>query len=323
MHSHSIHSWQHEHVFLGARHGRNERRTWIVVSITLATMVIEIVGGGIYHSMALVADGWHMASHAAALAIAAFGYRFARRHAHNSRFSFGTGKFGELAGFASAVSLALVSLYIATESIARFFNPAPISFDEAIAIAALGLSVNLLCAWLLRDDHSRHHHDDHDRHHHDDYDDHHHGHDHNLKAAYVHVLSDALTSVLAIVALLLARTQGWVWMDAAVGVLGAGVIAIWAWGLIRASGAVLLDVVPDAHMLEAARDRLEVEGDKVSDLHLWRLGPGHSALIAAIVSDRPQEPEVYKKRLSELGGLSHITIEIHACQNHKPLSAAA
>ena len=341
MHSQSLSSWQHDHVFLGERHGRNENRTWIVVLITLAMMAVEIVGGSIFQSMALVADGWHMATHAAALAIAAFGYRFARQHLHDSRFSFGTGKFGELAAFTSAISLALVAIFIAVESVDRLLNPVAIRFNEAIAIAVVGLAVNLLCAWLLRDDHHHHGHSDrhrHGGHGHEDRHEHRHGdhahhdhihrhghaaHDHNLRAAYIHVLSDALTSILAIVALVTARAKGWVWMDAAVGIVGAGVIAVWAASLIRASGAVLLDMVPDPSLLRQARARLEIDGDRVSDLHLWRLGPGHSALIAVIVSDTPEAPEFYKRRLAGLSGLSHVTIEVQACPHHGPARAVA
>lgn len=205
MHSHSIDPWQHNHAFLGTKHDRNERRTWFVVAITSVMMIAEITGGGIFGSMALVADGWHMSTHAAALAIAALAYRFSRKHVHDPRFSFGTGKLGELAGFASAVILALIALFIGYESAVRILNPVAISFNEAIFIAVLGLAVNLLCAWLLREDHDHHRHE----HHHD----HHHQHqDQNLRSAYVHVLADALTSVLAIIALLAAgfsAGHGW------------------------------------------------------------------------------------------------------------------
>ena len=323
MHAHSIDQWQHDHAFLGAAHDRNERKTWFVVAITAAMMVAEIVGGSLYGSMALFADGWHMSTHAAALAIAAFAYRFARRHVHDPRFSFGTGKLGELAGFASAAFLALIALFIGYESIARLYAPVPIHFGEAIAIAVVGLCVNLVSAWLLRDDHHHGHH----HHHHDDthesHDDHHHGHDNNLRAAYVHVLADALTSILAILALVAALLYGWVWMDAAVGIIGACVIAAWAVSLLRSSAAVLLDMVPDGTLEARIRTRLEVDGDKVSDLHLWRVGPGHVAVIAAIVSDNPQDPSVYKGRLSGLAGLSHVTVEVHPCKEHPPRLVAA
>jgi cation diffusion facilitator family transporter len=319
MHTHSIEPWRHHHAFLGARHDRNERRTWLVVLITSAMMVAEIVGGALYGSMALIADGWHMSTHAAALAISAFAYRFARRHVHDPRFSFGTGKLGELAGFASAVILALVALFIAYESVLRLLAPVPIRFTEAIAIAVLGLGVNLLSAWLLREAPHHHEHGDGRRHEHDR----HHAHDHNLRSAYLHVLADALTSILAIVALLSARLYGWLWMDAAVGIIGACVIALWSSSLIRASGAVLLDMVPDRGLHSAIRERLEVDGDRVSDLHLWRVGPGHTAVIAAVVATEPQPPAAYKARLGGLHGLSHVTVEVHGCPGARPVLAAA
>jgi cation diffusion facilitator family transporter len=308
MHSHAIEQWQHQHAFLGAGHDRHERRTWLVVLLTAAMMVAEIVGGTIFGSMALVADGWHMSTHAGALAIAAFAYWFARRHVHDPHFSFGTGKVGELAGFASAVILALVALFIAYESVMRLIAPVAISFDEAIGIAVLGLGVNVASAWLLRDGH---HHHDHDHGHHD----------HNLRSAYMHVLADAMTSVLAIAALLAARFGGWMWMDPMVGVIGACVIAVWSWSLIRSSGAVLLDIVPDPKLSLRIRERLEAHGDVVSDLHLWRVGPGHSALIATVVSDQPQSAAAYKARLQGLHGLSHVTVEIHRCPGHGTAAA--
>lgn len=307
MHSHSIAPWQHEHFFLSEQHERRERRTWAVVALTLVMMVAEIVGGTIYGSIAVVADGWHMSTHAAALAIAALAYRFARKHARDPHFSFGTGKLGELAAFASAVLLALISLLIAYESLIRLYSPVAIRFDEAILLAVVGLGVNLLSAWLLFErDHPHEHHDA----------GHHHHEDTNIRAAYSHVLADALTSVLAIVALLGGRFMGWVWLDPLIGVVGAVVIARWSWGLIRDAGAVLLDTVPDETLANTIREKLEVEGDRVADLHLWRVGPGHSALIAAIVADRPQSPKVYKERLASLRGLSHITIEVHPCPEH-------
>jgi cation diffusion facilitator family transporter len=317
MHSHSIDTWRHQHAFLGDAHDRHERRTWFVVLLTAAMMIAEIIGGTVFGSMALVADGWHMSTHAAALAIGAFAYRYARTHVHDPRFSFGTGKMGELAGFASAVVLALVALFIGYESIARILAPVPISFNQAIAIAVVGLGVNLFSAWLLREDH--HDHQDHDR----DYQDDRGHHDHNLRAAYVHVLTDAMTSVLAIVALLAARFYGWIWMDPVVGIIGAGVIAIWSLGLIRSAGAVLLDMVPNPKLSSLIRERLEVQGDKVSDLHLWRVGPGHTALIATVIADRPQPVAAYKARLEGLQGLSHVTVEIHPCPDHGTLPVAA
>lgn len=282
MHAHSIDRWTHEHVFLGERHERNERRTWIVVALTLVMMVVEIAGGTAFGSLALVADGWHMSTHAAALAIAGFAYFFARRHARDPRFAFGTGKLGDLSGFASAVVLAMIALLIGYESVARLLAPVPIAYDEAIGIALVGLVVNLVSAWLLRDEHDHHHghghkHVDHDHHpgpvhsHGDDHAHEAHGHDHrdnNLRSAYAHVLADAATSVLAIMGLLAAKLFGWTFMDPFVGLVGMAVILSWTYGLVRDSGAVLLDTVPDRGLADAVRRRLEVQGDRVTDLHL-------------------------------------------------------
>jgi cation diffusion facilitator family transporter len=311
MHSHALDRWQHRHFYLGEKHEQHERRTWIVVALTAVTMVAEIVGGHIYGSMALVADGWHMSTHAGALAIAALAYRFARKHAHDPRFSFGTGKLGELAGFASAVILAVVALIIAYESFERLFAPVSIRFEQAIVIAVIGLAVNLGTAWILYDS------DHHKQHTHAAGDDHVHTdtRDHNISAAYFHVLGDALTSVLAIAALLAGWLLGWTFMDPLMGIVGALVIAHWSLGLIRAAGAVLVDVVPDGNLAALVRKRLEVDGDRVADMHLWRVGPGHAALIATVVSDRPQEPDAYKGRLAGVAGLSHVTIEVHRCCN--------
>lgn len=310
MHAHSIDQWQHQHAFLGARHDRHARRTWFVVALTAAMMVAEIIGGTIFGSMALVADGWHMSTHAAALSIAGFAYWFARRHVHDPRFSFGTGKLGELAGFASAVILGMIALFIAYESVQRILTPVPILFNEAIAIAVIGLAVNLLSAFLLRDDdHHEHHGHDH-AHHHD------HHHDTNLRAAYIHVLADALTSILAIVGLLTARTYGWLWIDPVVGIIGAIVIASWSISLIRTAGATLLDMAPAPSLSSHVKERLEVDHDRVSDLHIWRVGPGHFALLASVVTVAPQDPSVYKAKLQDVDGLSHVTVEVHTCPGH-------
>jgi cation diffusion facilitator family transporter len=318
MHTHSIEPWQHAHVFLGQRHDRHERRTWFVVALTAAMMVAEIIGGTIFGSMAVVADGWHMSTHAGALTIAALAYRFARRHARDARFSFGTGKVGELAAFCSAVILAMIAAAIGYEAIARLFAPVPIHFAEATWLAVAGLGVNLASAWLLFDkdhhhahDHEHAHDDDHAHHHH------HHGHDSNIRAAYVHVLADAMTSVLAIIGLLAGRFYGWVFMDPLMALIGVCVILSWSVSLWRTTGTVLLDIVPDRHLAGVIRKRLEIDGDRVSDLHLWRLGPGHVGLIAAVVADHPQAPAVYKHRLDGIAGLSHVTVEVHACEDHK------
>ena len=313
----------HEHVYLGANHGRNETRTWAVIALTTAMMVAEIAAGTIYGSMALVADGWHMSTHAGALAIAALAYRHARRHARDPRFAFGTGKLGDLAAFASAIILAIVAMLILWESLVRLRNPVEISFDQALLVAVIGLAVNLACAWLLHDGHDGHHHHHGHAHHDHDHDhghdhDHDHDHDHshgardnNLRAAYLHVMADALTSVLAIVALLAGRSYGWAWLDPAIGVLGAAVILRWSWGLARDAGAVLIDYDDDApRVAETLRAAIETDEDTVVDLHLWHLGPGHRGAIVAIRSSAPKPLEAYRARLEGVVALSHLTVEV-------------
>jgi cation diffusion facilitator family transporter len=315
MHSHSLDQWTHDHVFLGEQHAHNERRTWFVVALTAVMMVGEIAAGTLFGSMALLADGWHMATHAAALGIAGLAYLFARRQARNSSFSFGTGKFGDLAAFSSAIILGLIAVQIAYESVVRLVHPVPIAYGEAIAVALLGLGVNLVSAWLLRDSHEHDHHG-HGRSHADhDHHDQSHGHhrDNNLRAAYVHVLADAATSILAIAALATAMVSQWVWADPVVGIVGSLVIASWAYGLIRASGAVLLDVSADKKLEAVIRERLQTEGDVVTDLHLWQVGPGHRAAVISVVSDHPLPPATYKRRLGGLRGLSHVTVEVETC----------
>jgi cation diffusion facilitator family transporter len=315
MHSHSIDQWTHDHVFLGSRHDRHERRTWFVVALTATMMVGEIVVGWLSGSMALLADGWHMATHAAALGIAALAYLFARRQAGNSHFTFGTGKFGDLAAFSSAIILSMIAVQIAYESAVRLLHPVPIAYGEAIAVAALGLVVNIVSAWLLRDDHDHHHGHGHDHDH--AHSRSHHHHDNNLRAAYVHVMADAVTSILAITALLVAMYAQWVWADPAVGIIGSLVIASWAYRLLRASGAVLLDVNADKNLEMVIRDRLETKGDRVTDLHLWQVGPGHRAAVISLISDDPLPPSDYKRRLSGLHGLSHVTVEVEICRHEQ------
>jgi cation diffusion facilitator family transporter len=300
MHTQSIENWRHAHVFIGAAHGRNERKTWAVVALASAMMVGEVTGGLLFGSVALVADGLHMSTHAGALLIAALAYLFARRYARDPRFAFGTGKFGDLAGFASAIVLAMIALLIGYEAVARLLHPT-IAFAEALPIAALGLLVNLASALLLRADED-----------HADADEAHH-HDLNLRAAYIHVLADAVTSLLAILALSLGWAFGWSWTDPLAGIAGALVIANWSWGLVRQAGAVLLDAMPDRALAGQIRGELENEGDKITDLHLWRIGPGHCGAIISLVSHEPQPPATYKARLAPIGGLSHITIEVESC----------
>ncbi|UZF94031.1 CDF family Co(II)/Ni(II) efflux transporter DmeF [Bosea sp. NBC_00550] len=316
---------RHEHVFLGSAHDRHERRTWLVVGLTAVTMVAEIVAGTAFGSMALVADGWHMSTHAAALGIAAFAYRFARQHARDSRFSFGTGKLGDLAAFASALLLMLVALAVGWESAMRLSAPVAIDFTQATVIAVLGLIVNLASAWLLKDGHDHHHghshggsgHRPHD-HGPDHHDHHHHAHggghgaDTNLRAAYTHVVADAFTSILAIAALLGGRFYGWVWLDPVMGIVGACVIAHWSVGLLRSSGAILLDTVPDETLAKRIGERIAAEGAEIADLHLWQVGPGHRSAIVSIVTREPKAPAVYKQLLADLPTLSHVTVEVNA-----------
>lgn len=306
MHSYSVDAWKHPHVFLGIDHAHNERRTWLVIALTAVMMVGEIIAGVAFGSMALLADGFHMATHAGALTIVAVAYLYARNHTRDERFTFGTGKIGELAGYSSAMILAIIALLIGLESLLRLSAPIPIRFNEAIVVAVLGLVVNIVCAWLLRE----RPHVDHD-HHHGNMDGHQ---DHNLRAAYFHVLTDALTSVLAIAGLVAGRLYGWLWMDPLMGIVGSVVIARWSWGLLRGAGGVLLDRMPDQALGDHIRDTLGHNGDRVSDLHLWRLGPGHMAAIVSVVSDQPQNPEYYKEKLSDVRQLSHITVEVFPCQ---------
>ena len=305
----------HHHVFLGTEHQRNERRVWLVIALTASMMVAEILAGKLYGSMALVADGWHMSTHAGVMLITALAYGYARRDAANPRFSFGTGKMGDLAGFASAVVLAIVALLIAWESFLRLTNPVPIRFEQAIAVAVIGLVVNLVSARLLHGGQGHHHHG-HDRghdHHHADHDHGRHGHDNNLRAAYLHVLADALTSVLAIAALLVGRSYGWLWADPAMGVVGALVIARWSWGLIRDAGGVLLDAPAEGPQVrQEIEDILAATGDTLKDLHVWQIGPGHFAAIVSVASATPQPAQHYKALLLPVHELSHVTVEVQA-----------
>ena len=319
----------HSHVFLGEGHERNERRAWTVIALCSFMMVAEIVGGLLFGSIALVADGLHMSTHASALLLAALAYRFARRHAGDDRFSFGTGKFGDLAGFTSAIVLAMIALLIGYEALTRFLWPVPIRFNEAIPIAVLGLIVNVASALLLGGGHDhdqghahghRHGHDHaHDVNHaadqeygHAHEDAHHAAHrDNNLRAAVVHVLADAAVSILVIVGLTLGRLFGWLWMDPAAGLLGAIVIAAWAYTLIRDTGAILLDMTPDRGMAERMRAAIETDGDRLTDLHLWRLGPGHlGAILSVETKQRDRGPDYYQSLLGRFRPLSHVTVEV-------------
>ncbi|HEF4728801.1 CDF family Co(II)/Ni(II) efflux transporter DmeF [Burkholderia multivorans] len=312
----------HDHIFLGAAHERNERRTWAVIALCAAMMVAEIVGGSLFGSLALVADGLHMSTHAGAMLIAALAYTYARRHARDPRFVFGTGKLGDLAGFTSAIVLAMIALLIGYEAVVRLLAPVPIRFGEAIPIAVVGLIVNIVSAWLLSGDH-HHGHDHHGHHHHHHHDhDHEHAHDahtpsvaatrdHNLRSAYIHVIADAAVSLLTIVGLLLARAFGWIWMDPLAGIVGALVIANWSYGLMRDTGGVLLDMNADRRLTERVRHALEHDGDTVADLHVWRVGPGHMSAIVSVTTDDPtRDARFYHGLLRHIGGLSHVTVEV-------------
>ena len=397
----------HDHVFLGRDHDKAERRTWAVIILCTIMMIAEIIGGILFGSLALIADGLHMSTHAGALLLAALAYTYARKYAGDRSFTFGTGKFGDLAGYSSAIVLAMIALLIGYEAVSRLLDPVPISFNEAIPIAALGLAVNIASAWLLS---GGHHHGHGHSHGHDhgeqprrialgpgtlavevfednvpprfrvradtgalpaaadltietirpdgsrqqfsfeagdgylesrdeipephafvariglmqaeraevrelEFEEHDHGdgahhRDNNMRAAVVHVMADAAVSVLVIVGLLLARAFGWLWMDPLAGFIGALVIANWSVGLLRDTGAILLDRNPDPRMAERVRIAIESEGDRVTDLHLWRLGPGHLGAIVSIATAGAREPAHYRQRLARFADLSHVTVEV-------------
>ena len=291
----------HEHHFGQAEPKGGEARTRIVVALTSVFMVVEVLAGLAFGSMALLADGLHMASHASALGLALVAYIYARRHSHDRRYSFGTGKVNSLAGFASAVVLAVFALIMAGESVRRFVEPVAISFDEAIVVAVLGLLVNGLSVIILRARHEGDH-GGHER-----------GHrpDHNLRAAHLHVLADALTSVLAIVALVAAKKLGAVWMDPAMGVVGGALVARWSWRLLRDTGLVLLDrQAPDA-VLQAITRAVEADGRfRLVDLHLWSIGPGYRAAIVSVQSSNPCDPLDVERLIPDDLAIAHVSIEV-------------
>ena len=295
----------HEHVFLGAAHEENARRTLWVVMLTVVMMVAEIAAGYLTGSMALLADGFHMATHAGALGIAAAAYAYAKRHARSPRYSFGTGKVGDLGGFASALILALVALGIGVESVIRLLEPTAVQFGTATLIAIAGLVVNIVSALLLGHGHSH----GHDHNHEHDHEHHHHSNDNNLKSAYVHVLADALTSVLAIAALLAGRYLGWVWLDPVMGIVGAIVIARWAWSLMGVTAGVLLDQT-DEHVAAEIRELVEQPGDaRITDLHVWRVGPDAHAAIVSVVGQASTDADSIRERLKPVHEVSHLTVE--------------
>ena len=298
MHTHSVKQWQHRHDRLSDTH-RSETNTRRVVVIAFCMMVVEIGAGWLYGSMALLADGWHMGTHVAALGIALYAYRYARMHQYDRRYSFGTGKVKVLGGFTGAIVLIFVAGFMAWESVNRLFVPEIIQFDEAIGVAVLGLVVNVVSASMLKD---HHHHDGHQ-------------HDPNMRAAYLHVLTDALTSVLAIVALGLGKVVGWSWMDPLMGVVGAIIIVRWTYGLLRDTTSILLDSAQDPDKVEALRATIEEVGDcMVVDLHLWRIEASQYAVICTLVTHNPRSPDYYKERISAVVEGAHITVEVNRCE---------
>lgn len=350
MPAHDLSLWAHAHDYGTAAQVRAEGFTRAVVALTLGFMVVELVAGWLTGSMALLADGWHMGSHAAALGIAAYAYAFARRHRADPRFTFGTGKVSSLAGYSSALLLGAGALWMLVESLGRMLDPVPIRYGDALLVAALGLGVNLFSAWLLDRAGEGHGHHGHD-HHHDHGHDHGHGHhhadghdqgdgqghddpghdqgrgrtqDHNLRAAYLHVLADALTSVLALVALGLGMAFGWAFLDPLMGVAGALLVGAWAWGLARDSAAVLLDAGDHGDIAAAVRGAIEADADnQVADLHLWRVGPGGYACIVSLVTHNPRPVEHYRALLDGLPGLLHVTVEVNHCRQAACADAAA
>ena len=307
MHRTDLRAWKHGHSFGQDEKRPGERKTFLVIILTALTMVVEIVAGISFGSMALLADGLHMASHAVALGINMFAYIYARRNAHNPQYSFGTGKVNALGGFTGAVLLAMFALFMAWESMGRFVAPVEIIFNQAIFVAVLGLTVNGLSVVILDTGHT---HTEDDGGHHAD-----HRHDHNLKSAYLHVLADALTSVLAIVALLMAKYLGFIWMDPLMGILGAILVARWSFGLLRSTASILLDRQGPERIRRTIKEGIEEDGDsKVTDMHLWSIGPDIYATIIAIVATNPATPDHYRSRIPGNLGIKHISLEIHKCE---------
>jgi cation diffusion facilitator family transporter len=304
MHKEALEQWQHSHDF-SVKSDRAEKNTTVVMWLTAITMVVEIITGSFFGSMALLADGWHMGTHVAAFGIAVFAYQYARRHANNSKYTFGTGKVTILGGYTSAVALAVTALTIAVESVTRFFQPQTIQFNEAIAVAILGLVINLISAGLLQD---------HDHHHHNHDHEHHHHHDSNLQAAYVHVITDAFTSILAIIALLAGKYLNWIWLDAVMGLVGAGVIAKWSYGLVKDTGAILLDGATDKQIKLEIMTAIEADADNhISDLHVWYVSQNSLAATVAVVTHYPRSPQHYKSLLNHISSLSHVLVEVNPC----------
>ncbi len=313
-HTVSIERWIHDHTFGQDTRRVGERRTLIVILITAVTMVIEVVAGLVFGSMALLADGLHMASHASALTISAFAYYYTRRHARDARFNFGTGKVNTLAAFASAVLLVVFAIVMVGESVKRFISPVHIEFNPAILVAVLGLVVNGVCLLILKGRDHGHHHGDHghDEHSHDHGSDRHQ--DHNLWSAYLHVLADALTSVLAIFALLAGKYFGLMWLDPFMGILGAALVIRWSYGLVCSSTRVLLDMQSPELLRQSVRSSIEKEDDnRITDLHIWAVGPNIFAAEIAVITSVPKDPDHYCKLLPQHLGLVHVTVEVRRC----------
>lgn len=315
MHIYTLNKWQHNHEFTRVDMS-NETKTLRVVILTAAMMGLEIAAGLYYGSMALLADGWHMGTHAAALGISLFAYAYARKHASDPRYTFGTGKISVLGGFTSAIVLQIVALLMMFEAARRLFNPQTIRFEEAIAVAVVGLLVNLISVRLLGVEHDQGHAHEHE---------HEHGRDHNMRAAYLHVLADALTSVLAIVALLAGKFFGWVWLDAIMGIVGSLVISRWAIGLLRDTGNILLDGRSDEELVEQIQTTLESDADtRLSDLHVWQVGANDAAAIISLVTHYPRPVEHYRKLIEAIPALKHVTIEVYVAEDEPciPVDAA-
>ena len=321
----NLQAWQHDHSFGQEEKKPGELRTILVIAVTTTMMVVEIATGILFGSMALLADGMHMASHAAALSISAFAYIYARRHAHDQRYSFGTGKVNSLGGFTGALLLAIFALVMAWESLNRLLHPVDIGFNQALLVAIIGLLVNGASVFILGHRHEHGHVNDreHDvesdrqrtpesHQHHEPHGPEHQHHDHNLTAAYLHVLADALTSVLAIFALLSGKYYGLIWMDPLMGMVGAILVTRWSLGLLNTTGTVLLDQQGPEYLRNAIRKSIESESEaRVSDLHVWSIGPNIYAVELVIVTHAPHSPDHYKDALPKGTGLAHVNVEVH------------
>jgi cation diffusion facilitator family transporter len=304
MHVHTLENWKHSHKF-SIKNEKGEKRTLYVLILTATTMIVEIIAGSVYGSMALLADGWHMGTHVAAFLIAIFAYRYARKNENNPAYTFGTGKVNVLGGFASAIALAVVALLMLVESLQRIIDPQEILFNEAIIVACIGLFINMVSVYLLKGEHNHEHHEHHS----------HHLHDHNLKAAYIHVIADALTSFLAIIALVSGKYLGWNWLDPIMGVVGAIIITRWSYGLLKQTSPILLDASIDKKYQRAVKEAVEKDSDnRISDIHIWKVSANHYAAIIALVTHFPKSPEHYKKLLDNFHKLSHIVIEVNECK---------